>query len=153
MSEVPTYVLDASVAFKWLVQLEDESHLEQAQNAAEDYLAGRVNLVAPAVLDYEVGHSLRSAVRRGRITELQGRRVFARYRGWDIPVVDQHDHLSQVWTLAGQLDVGFYDASYCWLAMAQGLPLLHADQRLTPKIEAVTYVPSRWIADYQSGPR
>lgn len=109
MSEVPTYVLDASVAFKWLIQY-DELHTEQALAAMGDYQRGRINLVAPAILDFEVGHSLRSSVRRQRITGEQGRQLYSRYRGLDLPVVDLHPHLDWIWTLADQLDLGFYDA-------------------------------------------
>jgi predicted nucleic acid-binding protein len=149
MSEVPTYVLDASVAFKWLVQLDDEPHNEQALAAIGDYQTGRLNLIAPAVLDYEVGHALRTAVRRERITHQQGSEIYRLYRELDVPLVDQHAFLSHIWRTAAVLDCGFYDASYAWLAADRRFPLLCADDKLHSKLVAGS-VASVWIADYHS---
>ncbi|MBI4317879.1 MAG: hypothetical protein HY675_05265 [Chloroflexi bacterium] len=42
MTEVPRYVLDASVAVKWY--LPDEQHMEEANRVQEDFEAGYVLL-------------------------------------------------------------------------------------------------------------
>lgn len=79
MPEVPGYVLDATIAVKWLIKSEDEPYREQADLVDEDRREGRINLVAPTVLNYEVGHALTRAVRRERVSPAQGREVYLRF--------------------------------------------------------------------------
>jgi predicted nucleic acid-binding protein len=149
--DVPGYVVDASVVFKWLAPLEDEANLDAALRALGDYRQGLVSFVAPTVLDYEVGHALRSAIRRDRMTAAQGEEIYQRYRILDLPLVDQHRDLAEVWRMAERLDCGFYDASYAALSLSRGLPLLHADARLRPKLDA-GFPNARWIGYYGRSP-
>jgi predicted nucleic acid-binding protein len=59
------YVLDASVAFKWVVA---EALSNKAQLVRDDYRNKIHELLAPDVFPIEVAHVLTRAERQGRIT-------------------------------------------------------------------------------------
>ena len=71
MNAAAAWILDASVAVKWY--LRDEGLLRQADGVLHDFGWGRLRLTAPAYFRDEVANILRSAVRRGRITEVDAR--------------------------------------------------------------------------------
>lgn len=115
-------VVDASVAVELLVAG------EHCQVAEERLLAREEALWAPHLLDAEVGHALRRAVRRGvldpdaagealwRLDELPLRRV-------------SHDALvPYAWAM--RENVSFYDGLYVALAEILGESLLTFDARL-----------------------
>ncbi|MBI4499186.1 MAG: hypothetical protein HY689_14950, partial [Chloroflexi bacterium] len=58
MAERPTYVVDASVATKWVLQLPDEAHTQLATTVRRDFEEGRTRLIAPDHLRAEIGHAL-----------------------------------------------------------------------------------------------
>lgn len=66
LSSASTYVIDASIAMKWY--LNDEDHITQALTFFTAYTEGRVVLIAPDHIRYELANSLRSAARAKRIT-------------------------------------------------------------------------------------
>jgi len=53
---VERFVVDASVAVKWLVT---EKDTENALKVLDGYLAGRFELLAPTLIYYEVANALR----------------------------------------------------------------------------------------------
>jgi predicted nucleic acid-binding protein len=150
---IPLYVLDASVAIKWIIDLEDEPHTEQAREALADYEAGRINVVAPSVMPYEVGHALGRAVRRGRIESADALDAYRTLLDWNVPLVhDELDMLSSL-RLVALFDPSFYDASYFPLAERLGAPLLYADAHLRKMpgpggVRPVDAYPACWIEDY-----
>lgn len=58
------YVLDASVAFKWVVV---EALTDKARKVRDEFRQGLHDLIAPDVFPVEVAHSLTRAERQGRI--------------------------------------------------------------------------------------
>jgi hypothetical protein len=62
MTEVRGYVLDASLAVKWLIKSDDEPFLEQADRVNRDYQDGLINSGSPRAR----GTALTSASRAGR---------------------------------------------------------------------------------------
>src|SRR5687768_17794976 len=110
MPEVPGYVLDATIAVKWLIKSQDEPYLGQADLVADDWREGRINLVGPTVLNYEVGHALTRAVRRERISPARGEELYRRFLSWQIPTIYDDDVMTSAWALASTLKTSFYDA-------------------------------------------
>lgn len=89
MSEASGYVLDASVALKWLLRLDDEPFQEVADRVLRDYAAGSVALSIVAHTPWEIGHALTRAVRRGRLTPADADGALQRFDRWRIqPVAD-----------------------------------------------------------------
>lgn len=93
--------------------------------------------LVPAVWAFEVFNGLRSAERRGRITDAG---VTHAVRGLERLPIEQDrrplDGVSLI-SLARRLDLSVYDASYVWLAMEANLPLASRDQTLTRAASAV----------------
>ncbi len=86
--EQPTYILDTSVAVKWLLR-SDEPYLEQSDAVVRDYQANRIDLLAPIHLTYEIGQALVRAVRRDRITEEDAQDQLQTFLALEIALVTQ----------------------------------------------------------------
>lgn len=152
---IPLYVLDASIAFKWLVDLGDEPHTDHARNVLDDYRSGRVGVVAPSVLPYEVGHAVSRAVRRERLGASDAADAFHTFLEWKIPLVHDDADLLASLRHAEHAGASFYDASYLTLAVRVSAPWLHADERIrTMSVAGGTTLPGlfpvTWIEDYRS---
>ena len=63
------YVLDSSVAFKWVVT---EADTDKALRLRDAFQKGVHELIAPDVFHVEVGHALTRAERQGRIIPPNG---------------------------------------------------------------------------------
>lgn len=70
-SEFRRFVVDASVAAKWV--LKDEADARPAEILLADFRESRIQLIAPGHIHYEVPSAVRSAVRSRRITVDQAR--------------------------------------------------------------------------------
>ena len=60
------YVLDSSVAFKWVIV---EALSDKAQLVRDDYRNKIHELLSPDILPVEIAHALTRAERQGRITQ------------------------------------------------------------------------------------
>jgi predicted nucleic acid-binding protein len=66
------YVLDSSVAFKWVVP---ETDADKADLLRADFLNGTHELISPDIFTVEVSHALTRAERQARVTVGQARRL------------------------------------------------------------------------------
>ncbi|MGH2457585.1 MAG: type II toxin-antitoxin system VapC family toxin [Chloroflexota bacterium] len=148
MAEVRRYILDASVATKWLLRLADEPHSEHAALVLEAYQQDRVHLLAPEHINYEIGHALHRAVRRDRITAEQGRSLLSLFYSLQVPTTTNSEILLHAWTVADRFGCSFYDGVYLALSELSGIPFLHADYRLRNMLHG-RFPLARWIEDYQ----
>lgn len=113
MSETPTYLVDASVALKWLLRLDDEPFQEVADQVLRDYAAGLVSLSVLAHTPWEIGHALTRAVRRGRLTSEAADEALRRFDRWRIPsVADTNASRSRALAAALEHGCSFYDGAY-----------------------------------------
>jgi predicted nucleic acid-binding protein len=150
---VPLYVVDASVALKWIVDLDDEPHTDKARDALLDYQEGRINIIAPSVLPYEIGHALTRAIRRARIDASEAIEAYRTLLEWNIHLV--HDDFDLLGSLrhARLYGLSFYDASYWTLANRLNAPWLYADDRVRNThgpsgAHAASVISTVWIGDY-----
>src|SRR5437870_1639470 len=128
MTEVPRYVLDASVGLKWLLRLDDEPHQEVADQVLRDYAAARIELMILSHTPYEMAHALTRAVRRERITQEQASTAIRTFDEWSIPRAQDYQHFRlRGLELALNYGCGLYDGTYLALAEMLGRPLVHAD--------------------------
>jgi len=118
-------IVDASVVLAAF--LPDETQA-QAQALIRDHVSGRVRLVAPTLLLYEVTNAVVMAERRGRISQETGEEILDSLEGLGIervPVTWQ-----QILPLARAFSRSAYDAAYLALAQARGEPLVTGDLHL-----------------------
>jgi predicted nucleic acid-binding protein len=125
-------VIDASVAFKWLIPDSAEDDVSAAKALLVEHLEGRAKIIVPALLYYEVANIL----------------LFGRSRP---PVEQALDALSGLYSiplevaslalhgadatlrLASLRGLSFYDATYVSLAEMSNCPLITADRRLAER--------------------
>lgn len=118
-------VLDASMALSFV--LADEFTAESERALSTIAAAGAV---VPALWELEVLNGLRSAERRGRITEAAITNALQGLSGLRIETYRHSVDRPQVLAIANRLDLSVYDASYAWVAMQTNLPLATLDSKL-----------------------
>jgi len=132
-------VVDASVAFKWLVPDSAEEDVPAAKALLADHMEGRAKIIIPALLYFEVGNIL----------------LFGRSRP---PLEDALEALTDLFSiplevvppamasanatlqLASLRGISYYDATYVALAELLDCPLITADRRLAQRARATGHV-------------
>jgi predicted nucleic acid-binding protein len=124
-------IIDASVAFKWVVE-------EEGSDAAIA-LIGLGDLVAPTLIHSEVGNALWKAVQRQEIEgggEISERLAdLSRY----VRTVDETPLLSRALALAIELEHPVYDCVYLALAETLGEELVTADRRFVRSVAGTVH--------------
>lgn len=136
-----TFVVDASLTLAWV--LDDET--SQAADLVLERLAGE-EAIAPAHWPLEVANGLRSAERRGRIDEMDLRRVQSMLA--DLPIAVLPMSLTGALGLvpvARRSGLSAYDAAYLDLAWARDVELatVDADLRAAAQAAGVRVIPAR----------
>ncbi len=140
-------VLDASVVLKSYLP-EDGS--EQARMIFEDWALGHVQLLAPALMPYEVTNALLVALRQQRLDEARAAEILRAFVRLRIPTQGLTGLEERVWALALEHGRTAYDAAYLALAEHEGVPFITGDKRLYNAVKGkLPWV--RWVGDYRSG--
>jgi predicted nucleic acid-binding protein len=132
-------VIDASVAFKWLIPDAAEEDVPAAKTLLVDHMEGRVAITVPALLYYEVANILLF----GRSRPPAGEAAEALSDPFSIPLavaVPTPGVADAALRLASQYELSYYDASYVALAEELDCPLITADQRLVRRMRAAGHV-------------
>ncbi len=122
--QVPSLVVDASVALKWF--LREEGH-EAAVEVLERYQDEKLNLIAPYLLISEVSNVLSKRVRRGELTGGQATRCFELLLLNSPVLLDSSPVSRAALELAIAHHHSVYDCLYLALALAERCDLLTAD--------------------------
>jgi predicted nucleic acid-binding protein len=121
-------VIDASVAAKWYLPAEEGE--KQALAILDEYVMGKLSIIAPSLLYYEVANALLVASRRERISEETYRQAVGSL--FELALTIQP--LEQYWELALKMAVDYqrsiYDAAYLALAASRNVKLVTGDRRL-----------------------
>ncbi|HET9200303.1 MAG TPA: type II toxin-antitoxin system VapC family toxin [Dehalococcoidia bacterium] len=134
------FVVDASVAAKWLVQ-------EQFSEQANLLVRLEHRLIAPDLLLLEVASVLTKKVRRGELTEREARdrKEDTRER---VGLVPSAVLSGDAFELALRFQRGFYDALYLALAINSDCQLVTADRRLVNGLSRTPLASTAlWIED------
>jgi len=134
------YVIDASVAVKWLLP---EPLSDRADRLLQAFRRGRLRLVAPDLLIPEVGNALwKRSVRIGEITFDEARLQYRRLLGLRLPLVASSSLATAALQLAKQHAHPIYDAFYIALAVRRRCDLVTADEALLNKLRSPML---RWL--------
>ncbi len=140
------FVVDACVALKW--SLRDEGEVAQADVLLNDLIDGKIQLLAPTLIDYEITNALKMSVVRGRIGELDAVQALKDYWAYSI---ERHEFSliqSLTFQIANKYQRSVYDATYIALAQSQDIELITGDKKLFNAVgTSLTWV--KWIGDYQ----
>ena len=133
------YVVDASVAVKWLAK-------EQWSEESSRLLSAGVPLIAPALLFADVSNALWAMHRRGDISGEDLAEAVDVLRAAPVAVPLSVCQLASAATrLAVDLDHPVHDCLYLALAMQVQYPVITADTRFHDKVRAHPYLHDRIV--------
>lgn len=121
-------VIDASVAFKWIV---DEPDSDKAH-----LLIGRSDLIAPVLIYSEVGNALVKRVNSGELAPTLSLREQLADLAELLVTVDERNVAPRAYEMAVALSHPIYDCMYLALAEALGEGLLTADRKFLTRLES-----------------
>ncbi len=125
------YVLDSSVAFKWVVP---ENDTPRAVQLRDEFRADVHELIAPDVFPPELAHALTRAERQGRINDAVTRLIDVLTTS---PIlIASLPLLLRAADISSTLRVGVYDCLYVALAEREGCEFVTADARLLANLKS-----------------
>ena len=122
-----TFVLDCSVAAKWVLPEPDGA---PALRLFDRYVSGEISLIAPDLLLAEFASLLAKHSRRKQISTDQARKAFHLMTQCAPQLFDMRPRLFRALNLPLQHQVSLWDCVYLDLAMEHNCSLLTADRRL-----------------------
>lgn len=125
-----TCVVDACVAAKWVLPASGEALLDQANRLIERHVKRDLQLLAPALIEAEIGNVLWKAVRRKRISSADAEISLQRFSELGIEMIPTSGLIDRSLQIAISCDRSFYDSLYVALALATKTDLVTADERL-----------------------
>jgi len=137
------YVLDASVAAKWVLPSKTEPLAAESLRLLNSYAAGEINLSVPDLFWPEIGNVLWKSVRLGRISDRSAYEAIDWFAELAIPTSSSSPLLNDAMKIAISFERSVYDSLYLALAVASGRPLVTADERLANAVS--THLPVRWL--------
>jgi predicted nucleic acid-binding protein len=139
------WVLDSSVVLKWFLQ--GEILGDQALALRQGFLEGRMHIVVPTLLLYEVANVLRykTALTTEQIRQTVDS-LFNMDLAWVSPTVAV---MQRTVALARAYDTSVYDATFAALAEAINAQFVTADARLVERLEPLPYV--HFLGELPSG--
>lgn len=116
-----TLVTDTSVVIKWLNQ-DNEDHLDHADKILQEVSAGQAEIIVPELLKYEIGNAL---LKGKQLTPNQANISLGTAYSLPITFVTQsYQQAQETYTLAHNLGVSYYDASFISLAKQYNATLI-----------------------------
>jgi predicted nucleic acid-binding protein len=140
---VNTYVIDASVAAKWILPARGETLTREALELLKRYAAGDLRFVVPDLFWAELANILRKAVRQERLRVASAETAIHAIRDRSFPTVSSHTLLVEAFAIASAFDRSVYDALYVALAVTSKSQLVTADERLANALAA--HLPVKWL--------
>lgn len=123
------YVLDASVALKWVL---DEPGTDRALFLRKEYeLLGVTELIAPDIFPIEIAHVLSKGFRRGKLSAEEADSHLYNILTTSPQLVSSTSLLPAAFAIAQSTRTPLYDALYLALSEAENAPLVTADVKLT----------------------
>lgn len=135
-------VVDASVILKWY--LLDEAHGAQALALLQQCTAGKLEILAPSLLMYELLNGLVIAARRARLDQNTISLSFKGFMSLGVRFYEVSFFAEKVLQYCRLYGRSVYDSSYLSLAEQEGVDLITADERLFKSVQKdLPWV--RWI--------
>lgn len=136
-------IIDASVVLKWYLADEDASG--QALTLLERYVSGRLDLMAPFLLEYEVANGLNIARKKGRVEKAEVIKALDGFVNLDMELRPISHTSANILLYCNLYNITAYDASYVALAEDENIPLVTADRKLYNAVKKIAWV--KWLGD------
>ena len=126
------YVLDASVAVKWV--LSGEPHEDKAVKIKDDQVSGVVELCAPSFMVQEVTNAVWRALKLKRITQETAQNALKSLDDLQISFYElKWSAACDELEIATKLDLTIYDSSYLFLSEKLDAKVITTDDKMYQK--------------------
>jgi predicted nucleic acid-binding protein len=122
-----SFVVDASVAAKWLVR---EADSDKAEALLMQWKQGDIDLLAPEIVLAEIGSMMWKKSLRGLVPPDAALEAYEKFVRVSLPLAPIHDLAGPALKLALQYRHSVYDGLYVALAQVTGWTLITADEKL-----------------------
>ena len=137
------FIVDSSVAAKWLPPLNDEPLAPEARGLLADWTRGKIELSVPDLLHIEVANVLWKAARAGRCEAAEASAALKILLSFGFPVAASATLLEMALRIGIEYQRTVYDSIYVALAVQSRRELITADEKLANALAA--YFPVKWI--------
>ncbi len=137
------FVVDASVAIKWLSPFRLEALAPQARGLLDRWQQGAAELIAPDLIWLEIASAHWKAVRQSRCTGAEAETSLAALHARELPTVPSEQLIDLALRIALQHGRTVYDSLYVALAVTLNSELITADEKLVNVLSS--YFPVRWL--------
>lgn len=141
-----SFVLDASVAAKWMLPAKAELLRPEAYRLLDAYGAGDINLVVPDIFWAECGNIVWKAVRQQRFGRDEAEIAILSMTNRRIPTVSSATLLPKAVSIAFDFGRSVYDCLYVALAVRSRTQLITADECLANALAA--HLPVKWLGAF-----
>jgi len=145
---VTSFVLDASIAAKWILPGQNEPLRPEAYRVLDGYAASEFGLLVPDVFWGECGNILWKAVRQQRLSRSDAEFALAGMLRRDFPTFPSTPLLPEALPLAFNYDCAVYDCLYVALAVQSETQLITADERLVNAMSS--RLPVKWLGVFSA---
>jgi len=133
---VKIVVIDASVAVKWYSSLKEDDLLK-ADKLLQLHIERSYDLIAPALLSYELANALRF---NPNFDDQDVKRAMGDFFQLEIRLEPPHGYMNSAIELAFRHSITIYDAVYAALSQHTSLPLITADYKFWSKVKSLPFV-------------
>jgi predicted nucleic acid-binding protein len=140
---VTGFVVDASVAIKWLSPFRLEVLAPQARGLLDSWQQGAIELIAPDLIWIEVANAHWKAVCQNRCTGSDAQTSLLALHAQELPTVPAEQCVDLALRIALQHGRTVYDSLYVALAVTLKSELITADEKLVNALSS--YFPVRWL--------
>lgn len=120
-------VVDSSVIIKWFVV---ENHTAEALQVRARYNADELTLLAPDVINAEVGNIVWKKHNKGELLVPEAQTIIVDFLVVELELTPTADLLSDAYQIAVTYKRTVYDAMYMALAAREQCPFVTADEKL-----------------------
>jgi predicted nucleic acid-binding protein len=140
---VTSFVLDASVAAKWMLPAQNEPLRAEAFQVLDGYAASEFELMVPDIFWAECGNVAWKGVRQGRLPRADAEFALTSILRLDFPTFSSTKLLADAFPIAFSFGRAVYDCLYLALALQSKSQLITADERLANALAA--HLPVKWL--------
>lgn len=137
MSKHALFVADTSVLLKWVNQI-NEQHLPQAKKLLDRFEAGKIQIIVPLLVKYEIGNAL---LKGKKLPVLEAQDALNAFFQLPLSYADiDSKGMSDTYEIAKKLEITFYDAAFLYLAQKHHAMLVTDNPKHQRKYEGVRVV-------------
>jgi predicted nucleic acid-binding protein len=138
-----SFVVDASVAAKWVLSEPEEPLTQEARQLVAMHAVQQLRLFVPDLFWAEVGNVLWKAVRRQRMSPEVASAALEKLRELGLSAFPSAELVSTALRIASACNRSVYDSVYVALSVISGTVLITADEKLVNALAGLFSV--RWL--------